>query len=96
MTTWWLPHVGAFALMFAVDWAWVGYMNSATARRPLSAGLHSVVLFALSSLNVLAFVHDPYLLLPGGLGAFAGTAWATNTAAGRGPDDGGELNEEDW
>ncbi len=86
--TW--THAGAFALMFFVDWAWAGYMNAVTARRPLSAGLHSVVLFLLGGLNVLAFVHDPVLLVPGAAGAFLGTAWATANGAGAGPDDRGD------
>ena len=90
---WWLPHAGAFGLMFLVDWAWAAYMNAVTRGRALSAGAHSVVLFLLSSANVLAFVHDPWLLAPGAAGAFLGTAWATHNGAGRGPDDG--ANAED-
>lgn len=90
MSTWWLAHLGAFALMFAVDWAWAAYMNSVTRGRVLAAGAWSTGLFLLSALNVLAFVHRPILLVSGAVGAFLGTAWATHTKAG-----GGFNGEED-
>lgn len=67
--------------MFALDYVWVQYMKAATNERPTRAANYAALLFLVGAGNTLAYVNDPTLLVPGAVGAWAGTFSASGGLA---------------
>jgi hypothetical protein len=65
----------AFLAMFATDACWALYVASVKAGSATEAAAWAVALFLLGAVAVMGYVRDRWLLIPGALGAFAGT-WA--------------------
>ena len=61
-----------FALMFALDFVWVGYTRSIVSNHALRAASWAATLVLLNGAVTIAYVADPWLLIPTILGAFAG------------------------
>lgn len=68
----WLPYVIVFFATAAVDLCWTLYI-AATVQRSHLATLYNTILFVLGAAVFLSFTENPWLLLPGALGAAAGT-----------------------
>ena len=71
-----LLSVVYFCSAFAIDWCWTKYIKRANAGEALPAAWWSVTIYGLSSINVLAFTKNPWLLIPMVLGYFMGTYYA--------------------
>lgn len=67
-----LEALGVFVCMIVLDFAWGRYVL-AMHLTAVKAANWSVVLSTLSGIMSIAFVHDPWLLIPGAAGAWIGT-----------------------
>lgn len=65
--------VAVFALVAIWDAAWTIYIVRTQERRAASAAHYSAALYLLSAFNVVAIASDPWLAVPGVLGAWVGT-----------------------
>jgi hypothetical protein len=63
----------AFALMFALDIVWALYTQSMVAGQAVRASSYAAAIQLFTGALVLEYTKDPMLLIPAGLGAFAGT-----------------------
>lgn len=87
-----LPFLTVFVAMFAVDFVWARYITACAERARFEAASWSVLVILLGGYVAISYVGDPWLLIPAGLGAFAGT-WVSVTYA---PDEEeGEEGEEE-
>lgn len=68
-----LPFVIVFVAMFALDFVWALYTQAVTASAALRASMWATAITVLSGLGQIGYTHDPWLLIPAALGAFAGT-----------------------
>lgn len=62
-----------FFVTLLVDWAWTKYTLETANKNALDAAFWSMVIIGLGGLNVIAYTHDKWLLIPAALGAFTGT-----------------------
>jgi hypothetical protein len=67
--SWWLT----LAIVFVLDVAWARYTLSLAFDRPIAAGRNASFIYILSGAATINFVGDPWLLIPGAIGAFLGT-----------------------
>jgi len=65
-----------FAAAFATDWCWTKYIKRAGEGAAFPAAAWSMAIYILSSLNVLAYTKNPWLLGPMIVGYFFGTYYA--------------------
>lgn len=65
--------LAAFSAMFILDVSWVGYNRATAQGRYLTSGLWAVILAALSGLNAIVAVSNPWYLTATATGAFVGT-----------------------
>lgn len=70
-----MTYLLIFAVMFALDVVWAWYTAALVAKRPGAASSWASAITALSGINTVSFVHDPWLILPAMAGAFVGTAF---------------------
>jgi len=63
-----------FTCIFLADVFWALYIKKVQQSKPLAAGMWAVFLFIPGAFVTLSYVHDPWLLIPAGFGAFTGTA----------------------
>ncbi len=68
-----MSPLAIFAAMFSVDLCWVFYVKKVQHDSPFKASCWAVFLFLTSSIVVIGFTSDPWLLIPASVGAFAGT-----------------------
>ncbi len=59
--------------MATMDYLWVGYTRAVVASRPTLAANLAGLLFLVGASNTLAYVADPWLIVPGVAGAWSGT-----------------------
>lgn len=71
MTT--LEFTIAFTSMFVTDICWAVYVSSVKDDAPFKSSLWALFLFLTGSIAVIGYTTDPWLLIPAGMGAFAGT-----------------------
>lgn len=62
-----------FALMMLTDVVWARYTSYVAAKRPGAAAAASVGIILCGGLVTLAFVSNPWMLVPEALGAWCGT-----------------------
>lgn len=67
-------HAIVFIGMFSLDFVWAIYTKAIADSRIVSASVSAVVIVLLSGLVITSYVEDPWLLVPAGVAAFAGTA----------------------
>jgi hypothetical protein len=81
MTAW----IVAFIALFVADICWVLCVRKVRDDRALSAGLWATALFVSTSVGIIGFTTDRWLLMPASAGTFAGTYagvwWSTNGEA---------------
>lgn len=77
-----LQWVGVFLALFFLDFIWAEYTRAITDKRPHRAATTAVQIILLSGFATTSYVHNPILLIPAGLGAYAGT-WASVKLAQR-------------
>lgn len=65
-----------FCAMFALDFVWVFYTKAVTARRVYPAGGWAAGITVLNAIAAIIYVGDPWMIIPAGVGAFAGTLLA--------------------
>lgn len=65
--------LGVFATMFLLDYAWAYYTRAVTAGRSLASANYATFITVLNGIGAVAFVSDPWLLIAGAAGAWAGT-----------------------
>lgn len=65
--------VVAFFALFLTDLFWTFYIQSVQQKRAIQGSLWAVLLFVFGAVAVSGYVHDPWLIIPSALGAFAGT-----------------------
>ena len=70
-----ISWISVFAVMVLLDWLWADYTASIARERPHRAAGMAVGIILFSGFVTTSYVHDPWLLIPAGLGAYAGT-WA--------------------
>lgn len=76
MQLWWVMSVVCFTLSFFSDWCWTKYIKRAAENKALPAAWWSLLIYGFSSLNVLAYTKNPWLILPMMAGYFFGTYYA--------------------
>jgi len=59
--------------MFVLDFVWARYTRALANGTPLHAALWAMPITVISGLVVVGYVSDPWLLIPGTIGAFLGT-----------------------
>lgn len=62
-----------FAALFISDVFWVKCVKSVSQDKPLASGLWAVGIFLPTALGTVAYVVNPWLLIPACAGHFAGT-----------------------
>jgi hypothetical protein len=67
--SWWFT----LAIVFVLDVVWARYTLSLAFDRPIAAGRNAGLIYVLSGIATINFVGDPWLLIPGAIGAFIGT-----------------------
>lgn len=65
-----------FILNLLLDVVYAKYTLGVQARHATAASIWAAAIVAIGGLSVLAYTHDPYLLIPASIGAYAGT-WLT-------------------
>ena len=65
--------IGAFCVMFALDFVWARYTAAMVEKHAAYAGLYGAGIVVLNGFVTLLYVATPVLLIPACLGAFAGT-----------------------
>lgn len=73
--------VAAFAIMVAMDFVYVRYTHAITAHKAIPAANWAAVIICLGGLNIVGYSHDPWLIIPGVLGAWAGTFLAARVGS---------------
>lgn len=63
----------AFMALFITDICWAFYINSVKDSSPAKSAMWAVFLFLTGAAGVLSYTTNPWLLIPAGFGAFAGT-----------------------
>lgn len=71
MITWEYP--AAFFAMFFTDVFNAYYIQAVQQTRALTASVWAAILYILYASAIIGSAHNPYLLIPAVLGAFAGT-----------------------
>lgn len=71
-----LLSIACFSMAFATDWSWTKYIKRAGEGKAWPAAWWSVVIYALSSANVLVYTKNPTMLIPMIVGYFLGTLYA--------------------
>jgi O-antigen/teichoic acid export membrane protein len=61
-----------FTAIFLADIFWVLCVKRTHENKAINAGLWSIALFLTTAIGIVSYVHDPWLLIPGALGSFAG------------------------
>lgn len=81
-----MSYVIVFVAMFGLDFVWSYYTRAITNHKALSAALWSVALILFNGAVTHGYVNNLWLLIPAGLGAFAGTyvsvRWRKDTHSG--------------
>lgn len=62
-----------FLLVALVDFLWAQYVIHTAGIKPLKSSLYAAGIYILSSIITIAYVDDHHMVVPAGLGAFAGT-----------------------
>jgi hypothetical protein len=62
-----------FVAMFALDFVWAFYTKAIQRHAATAAASWAVGIILFSGFSQIAYTHEPWLLLPAALGAFAGT-----------------------
>lgn len=75
-----MTALGVFAVYVAIDFVWALYTKHIMAKDSTAAGLSSAAIIFLNGLGTIGFTSNHWLLIPAGLGAFAGTWLAINLA----------------
>lgn len=73
-----MSWLSAFAVMFALDVVWALYTISMVAKQTVRASTYAALIQTLTGSLVLAYTHEPVLLVPACAGAFAGTFVVTD------------------
>lgn len=68
-----ISYLLVFGAFFALDFVWAYYTKAVTERLEWRAAWWAVGITILSGIGQIGYVNDPALLIPAGLGAFAGT-----------------------
>ena len=59
--------------MFILDFVWTRYTHAVASKRAMSAATNAVGIVFFNSVVTLAYVADPWMILPAAFGAFVGT-----------------------
>lgn len=78
-----LEALATFALMFALDFAWAGYIKAVADGQAMRAAVLASALMAITGAITLSYVNNPWMLIPVALGAFAGTYASVRILGGR-------------
>ena len=68
-----LLNLFVFGACFALDFVWAYYTKAVTERAEWRAAWWAAGIMILGGIGQIGYVNDPVLLIPAGLGAFAGT-----------------------
>jgi hypothetical protein len=68
-----LTHLGVFAAMVVLDFAWAEYAASVTERKAHTSAFLSIVIMVFSGLVTTAYIHNIQYLVTAGIGAYLGT-----------------------
>jgi hypothetical protein len=68
-----MTALGIFLIVMGVDYAWARYSVAAAHGQAHRAAAWSIATYLLSAVNVLAYTHNHWLLIPAVIGAYAGT-----------------------
>lgn len=68
-----LDCVRVFVMMFLLDFIWAIYVAAIAKGHKHTAGITATLVYVLGGLITLQYVDNPWLLVPAGLGAYAGT-----------------------
>lgn len=71
-----LEALAVFALSAVSDFAWTMWSRATSTGRSQLAGLSSVGIVLISGGITLAFVSNPWMLIPNAIGAYVGTVLA--------------------
>lgn len=63
----------AFLAMFFTDIIYTYYLRAVQCESAVPAGLWAAILYILTSVVIIGYIHNPWLLIPSVLGAFLGT-----------------------
>ena len=69
-----MPWLAVFAALFAADFAWAVCIRKVRDDAPLAVGLWAVAIFLSTSVGIIGYITDPWLLIPASVGTFLGTA----------------------
>lgn len=62
-----------FGAMFALDFVWTFYTRAVQGHRAFAAANWAVMILLFNGAAQIAYIHDPWLLIPAAAGAFGGT-----------------------
>lgn len=65
--------LAVFAITFGLDFAWAGYTSAVSQGRIVAAGIWAGAITLFASVNVLIYIHNPYLVIVSVCGAVVGT-----------------------
>ncbi len=63
----------AFFAMFFTDLVYTYYLRAVQYELPVPAGIWAALLYILTSIVIIGYIHNPWLLVPAVFGAFLGT-----------------------
>lgn len=63
----------AFGAMSVTEFCWTMYIHSVRDEKLIVAGFYNMAIFLFSSFAIMAYMDNKWMLIPGALGAFAGT-----------------------
>jgi hypothetical protein len=72
----WVMPILCFSMAFATDWCWTKYIKRASDGNAIPAAWWSLLIYGFSSMNVLAYTKNPWLIVPMMVGYFFGTYYA--------------------
>lgn len=76
-----------FLVVLVADMLWVQYIDYVAKYRPVLAANFGVLVYAASSMAIIAYTSDPIFLLPAFIGAWIGTyvvvRWKRNKERGK-------------
>lgn len=66
-------YPAAFFAMFFTDVFYTYYLRAVQLESAIPAGVWAAILYVLTSVVIIGYIHNPWLLIPSVLGAFLGT-----------------------
>lgn len=63
----------AFLAMSVTEFCWTMYIHNVRDEKIIVAGFYNIAIFLFTSLAIMAYMDNKWMLIPGAMGSFAGT-----------------------